>query len=109
MQKLLLSLGVAALLQQGKPAEVLLDPSTKMTVTNGRTLWVDYRGRRAMKLAPREGHERDTDQEITALLTDTDFKDGTIEVDVAGARRSGYSKAIDTTGFKGFIGISFRV
>ena len=25
-------------------------------------LWVDYRGRRALKLAPREGHERDTDQ-----------------------------------------------
>jgi hypothetical protein len=88
---------------------VSLDSTTKLAVTNGRVLWVDYRGRRALKLAPLAGHERDVDQEMVALLTESDFKDGVIEVDVAGARRSGYSTTEDSTGYKGFIGVSFRV
>ena len=86
-----------------------LDATTKIELTNARVLWVDYRGRRALKLAPREGHEHDTDQEMAALLTTSDFKDGVIEVDVAGARRSGYSTTEDSTGYKGIIGVSFRV
>ena len=86
-----------------------LDATTKLELTNARVLWVDYRGRRALKLAPREGHEHDTDQEMAALLTSSDFKDGVIEVDVAGARRSGYSTTEDSTGYKGIIGVSFRV
>ena len=68
-------------------ARLRLDPSTKLTVKNGRVLWLDYRGRRALKLAPSQGHERDTDQEMVAVLAESDFKDGVIEVDVAGARR----------------------
>ncbi len=32
-------------------------------------------------------HERDIDQEMIPLLTDTDFGDGTVDVDVVGARR----------------------
>ena len=46
---------------------------------------------------------------MVALLSESDFKDGVIEVDVAGARRSGYSTTEDSTGYKGFIGVSFRV
>jgi hypothetical protein len=88
---------------------IALDASTPIALTNARILWVEYRGRTALKLAPREGHERDEDQEMIALLTGSDFRDGVIEVDVAGARRSGYSTTGDSTGFKGFIGISFRV
>lgn len=71
--------------------------------------WVDYRGRRALHLAPLSGHEHDTDQEMSALLAGSDFSDGVIEIDVSGARRDGYSKAEDVSGFKGFIGLSFRV
>lgn len=95
--------------QQAAARSIRLDSTTKFELVNGRILSVDYRGRRALKLAPLEGHEHDTDQEMAAVLTNTDFKDGVIEVDVAGARRAGYSKTVDSTGFKGIIGISFRV
>jgi hypothetical protein len=116
--KILKSLGVLALLVPGSgPARRLttaqpripLDSTTKFALTNARILWVDYRGRHALKLAPLAGHERDVDQALVAVLTETDFKDGVIEVDVSGARREGYSKAEDVSGFKGIVGVSFRV
>ncbi len=91
------------------PSAVTLDSATRLEMTNARVIWVDYRGRRALKLAPLAGHERDTDQEIFAVLTETDFADGIIEVDVAGARRQGYSTAEDVSGFKGIIGVTFRI
>ena len=97
----------AQVTQASRP--IPLDASTKFDVTNARIVPMEYRGRRALMLAPREGHEHDTDQEMVAVLTESDFKDGVIDVDVAGARRAGYSKAGDSTGFKGIIGISFRV
>src|SRR4051812_45777487 len=84
-----------------------LDSTTKLALTNARALWVDYRGRHALKLAPLVGHERDVDQALVATLTETDFTNGTIEIDVSGARREGYSKAEDVSGFKGIVGISF--
>jgi hypothetical protein len=34
-----------------------LDSTTKLEPINARVLWVDYRGRRALKIAPLEGHE----------------------------------------------------
>ena len=95
--------------QRSAVRPIRLDSTTKFQLVNGRILSVEYRGRHALKLAPREGHEHDTDQEMAAVLTETDFKDGVIEVDVAGARRAGYSTTVDSTGFKGIIGISFRV
>ena len=88
---------------------VRLDSNTRLELTNARALWVDYRGRRALRLAPREGHEHDTDQEIAAAIIGSDFADGTIEVDVSGARRQGYSTAEDVSGFKGIIGVTFRI
>lgn len=119
MRKTITSLAIVVLLSTTQTAQsrqgtvplrpVTLDSTTKLAVTNGRALWVDYRGRRALKLAPLVGHERDTDQEMVALLTESDFRNGVIEVDVAGARRSGYSTTEDSTGYKGFIGVSFRV
>jgi hypothetical protein len=85
-----------------------LDPPTRFDVTNAQIQWVDHRGRRALRLAPRAGHEHDTDQAMYATLVGSDFHDGVIEVDVAGARRAGYSTTQDSTGFKGIIGIDFR-
>src|SRR5690348_17083630 len=105
----LLLFASSSVAQRGGPRPIRLDSTTKFQLVNGRILPVDYRGRHALKLAPLEGHEHDTDQEMAAVLTNTDFKDGVIEVDVAGARRAGYSKTVDSTGFKGIIGISFRV
>jgi hypothetical protein len=90
-------------------SSITLNSTTKLEPLNARVLWVDYRGRRALKLAPLEGHEHDTDQEIMAVLTGSDFKDGVIEVDVSGARRQGYSTAEDVSGYKGIVGITFRI
>ena len=119
MPNILASVGFAALLVAARstvPAQtsararpIRLDSTTKFEVTNARVLSVDYRGRHAIKLAPLEGHEHDKDQEMVAVITTSDFKDGVIEVDVAGARRAGYSTTQDSTGFKGIIGLSFRV
>jgi hypothetical protein len=92
-----------------RPSPIRLDSTTKFELTNSRVLWVDYRGRRALKLAPPAGHERDTDQELVATIVGSEFKDGVIDVDVSGARRQGYSTAEDVSGFKGIVGISFRI
>lgn len=89
-------------------SSVTLDSTTQLELTNARALWVEYRGRHALKLAPLEGHENDTDQEMLAVLSGSDFKDGVIEVDVAGARREGYATD-DVSAYKGFVGLSFRV
>jgi hypothetical protein len=85
------------------------DSTTKLEAINARVLWVDYRGRRALKLAPLEGHERDTDQEMMAIVSGSEFKNGVIELDVSGARRLGYSTAEDVSGYKGIVGLTFRL
>jgi len=112
MRSLLSSLGLALFSQAASPTGALrpvpLDSTTPIEVVNGRALPLEYRGRPALWLAPLEGHEHDTDQEIVALLTETDFQDGVIELDVAGARRAGYATD-DASAFKGFVGVSFRV
>jgi hypothetical protein len=95
--------------QAASGRSIRLDSTVKLSLTNARVLWVDYRGRPALKLAPLEGHEHDVDQEMAAVLTESDFKDGVIEVDISGARREGYSKAVDVSGFKGIVGLSFRI
>ncbi len=83
--------------------------AAKFEAVNGRLRSVVYRGRPALQLAPLEGHEHDVDQEMFAVLTGSDFHDGVIEFDVSGARREGYSKAEDVSGFKGIVGITFRL
>jgi len=86
-----------------------LDDSTKFELVNAGTKWVEYRGHHALKLAPLPGHEHAQNEELMAILADSDFKNGTIELDVSGARRAGYSTAEDERGFKGMIGVSFRI
>jgi len=114
-KRTLASLALALLVQDPRFAQtaaavrtIPLDASTAMEVRNGRVLSLEYRGRKALKLAPLEGHEHDVDQELVAVLTDSDFQDGVIELDVAGARREGYASD-NASAFKGFIGVSFRV
>ena len=99
----------SAQMAEARGPSIQLDSTTQFELINSRVLWVDYRGRRALKLAPLAGHERDTDQEIAAVLTGSDFKDGVIEVDVSGARREGYSTAEDVSGYKGIVGLTFRI
>lgn len=90
-------------------AAVRLDSRTKLDLINADMKWVEYRGRHALKLVPLPGHEHAQNEELMAVLADSDFKDGIIELDVAGARRQGYSTAEDVSGFKGMIGVSFRI
>jgi hypothetical protein len=90
-------------------SRLTLDAKTKLTLINTDARWTDYRGRRALHLTPPAGHENGHNEEMVAVLDESDFQDGTIDVDVAGARRPGYSTVIDTSGFKGFVGISFRI
>jgi hypothetical protein len=94
-------------LQPAKPP-ISLDASTKLDLVNARAEWVDYRGRRALKIAPLAGKEQATDQEMIAVLANSDFRNGVIEIDVAGSRRKGYATD-DVSAFKGFIGVSFRI
>jgi hypothetical protein len=72
------------------------------TVLNGHTEVVNYRGRRAIKLAPAP-ETAGKDEDMLAVLAGDRFTDGTIEVAVAGAPRPGMPP--DS---RGFIGIAFR-
>jgi len=98
----------ASAVAQNSAARSALTRTTAMTLRNARPVWMTYRGREALRLAPLAGHENDTDIEMVAVLTDTDFENGSIEVDVAGARRAGYATD-NASAFKGFIGLSFRI
>ena len=67
---------------------------------------VTYRGKKSVHLL--EGENRSPDYRggghAVAIVTDTDFHDGTIEVDLAGAPKPGAGE-----GARGFVGIAFRI
>jgi hypothetical protein len=71
-------------------------------VVNGRTEMVTYRGVRAVKLVPAP-ELAGKDGDMLALLDGPDFRNGTIELDVAGAPRAG-----GPADSRGFIGVSVR-
>ena len=87
---------------QVKTASFPLDSVTGLQMTNGRVEVVSYRGRRAVHFLPpsRPGEEADP----MAIVNGTQFREGTIEVDVAGFP----GKSADS-GNRGFVGIAFRV
>lgn len=91
--------------QAGKSAArtFRLDSADGLEFVNAKAEVVSYRGRQAVHLVPLPGSEGG-DGSLIALLTGTDFADGTIEADVAGAPRVG---APDDA--RGFVGILFRV
>ncbi|MCC7171115.1 MAG: hypothetical protein IT459_11740 [Planctomycetes bacterium] len=72
------------------------------TLVRSTTEVREYRGRPAIHLVPTPEAEG-TDESMLALLADEPFRDGTIEVDVAGAPRPGAPP--DS---RGFIGVAFR-
>jgi hypothetical protein len=80
-----------------------LDSTAGLAADGGVVAAVTYRGRRAVQLKPLSGHEND-DGSLLAVVSQSDFKDGTIEVDVAGAPRPG-----SAPNMKGFIGVAFRI
>jgi hypothetical protein len=70
---------------------------------NAKANLVTYQGRPALHLAPQPQLEN-SDEDVLALLPGSDFKDGTIEAEVAGSPRVGAPEDA-----RGFIGIAFRV
>jgi Domain of Unknown Function (DUF1080) len=80
-----------------------LDSTDGLELVNAKAEPITYRGERAVRLVPLPGHET-ADDAMVAILTGSEFKDGTIEVEVAGAPRPGA-----TPDMRGFIGILFRV
>jgi hypothetical protein len=79
-----------------------LDRTSNLTLVGARAEVVVYKGQRAVHLQSRIGHEADDDS-MLAIVPDSDFKDGTIELDVAGAPIPQVQNA------RGFIGVAFRV
>jgi hypothetical protein len=63
----------------------------------------EHRGRRAIHLTDLQASQR-TDVDSMAVLNDSDFQDGTIELQIAGSPRPG-----EFPGARGFVGIAFRV
>jgi len=90
-------------------AKLTLDATTKFDLINADTTWVEYRGRHALHVVPLPGHEHAMNEVMVAVLPESEFQNGTIELDVAGARRQGYATFEDERGFKGVIGVSFHV
>jgi hypothetical protein len=86
-----------------RPVTLPLNSLQGLEVVNGTAEVATYRGRRAVHFEPLPDHRGPGDA-VLAILTGPDFKDGTIEVDVAGSRRA--DSGLDE---RGFIGLAFRV
>jgi hypothetical protein len=98
-------LAVAAWILLAAPVDartLKLDRADDLTLVGARAEVVTYRGQRAIHLQSRVGHEADDDS-MLAIVPGSDFKDGAIELDVAGAPIPQVPNA------RGFIGVAFRV
>jgi hypothetical protein len=87
---------------KGRTNVLRLDSMEGLETVNTKAEIVMYRGRRALHLAAAQNHETDRDS-MVALVGGTDFKDGTIEAEVAGVPIA----AMDPTA-RGFVGVEFR-
>ena len=91
--------------QQGQRGDTLLGDPSRLTLHNVAATRVQYRGRDAIRLVPRvEGATPGTAVHTIAVVGDTEFRDGTIEADIAGTPAAGAD-----SGARGFVGIAFRV
>jgi len=95
---------LSALPRTDAQARVVIQPDAVRfsEVLNGCAEIVDHRGRRAVKLVP-SAETEGKDEDMLALLADAPFRDGVIEIGVAGAPRPGMPP--DS---RGFIGLAFR-
>ena len=103
---LLLISAVCLLGQQAKQpalASFPLDSVKGLEVLNGKAEVVTYQGRQAVRLVATHT-DPEADDSALAILPGTDFRDGTIEAEVAGSPRPGAPK-----GDRGFLGVAFRV
>ena len=112
MRKIVGALGLASLAVmaaglggqavKGQTEFFRLDSMQGLEVVNSKAEIVTYRGRKALHLTPAQNRQTDQDSMI-ALVGGTDFKQGTIEAEVAGLP----IYAIDPEA-RGFVGVVFR-
>jgi hypothetical protein len=99
----LLLAGLAPAVPSSAHAQEVAAPIPSVSeVVNGRHEVVVYRGRRAVRLVPAPELEG-RDANVLAILEGAEFRNGTIEIDVAGKPRPG--APADS---RGFVGVSFR-
>jgi hypothetical protein len=94
---LLSSLSIA----QPQPATFRLDSLSGLEALNVKAEATTYRGRRCVRLLDQPGTGQNP---AVAILTGSDFGDGTIEAEIAGLPRAGAVEAA-----RGFIGLAFHV
>jgi hypothetical protein len=85
---------------QGQTGDLLPSDPSRLTLKNVAATRVQYRGRDAIRLVPKDEGPGDA----IAIVGDVEFRDGTIEADVAGVPGAGADSAA-----RGFVGIAFRV
>jgi glyoxylase-like metal-dependent hydrolase (beta-lactamase superfamily II) len=86
--------------------DLRLDSLLALQLENVKADLVDYRGRRALHLLPRPGTFSAGWQgrtEAMAIVAGSDFKNGVIDVELAGAPMAGARE-----GSRGFVGLAFR-
>jgi hypothetical protein len=83
-------------------ADFRLDSVNGLELVNAKAEVVNYRGRAALRLLPAPNPA--ADESMLAILAGSDFKNGTIQVNLAGAPRAG-----TPPDSRGFIGIAFHV
>lgn len=98
----LLAAAVTPVAAAGNGRSPKFDRISDLTLVGARAETVIYRGQRAIHLQSLVGHEADDDS-MLAIVRGIDFKDGTIELDVAG------SPIPQVPNARGFIGVAFRV
>jgi hypothetical protein len=96
----LVSLPFGTSAQSQQPGGSLISDPSRLTLQNVTATRVQYRGRDAIRLVPKQDRPGDA----IAIVGDLDFRDGTIEADVAGVPGTGADSAA-----RGFVGIAFRV
>ena len=87
---------------RAESGRIALDRVAGLELVRCRAEVADYRGKRALRLLYPAGQET-ADTSMIAVIPGTEFKDGTISLDVAGAPRP------DVPGSRGFIGLAFHV
>ena len=100
---LVLAITPLTLLRAGNQITLSLNSASGLEVINGKAEAVTYRGRQAVHVVAAPDHVGAEDATV-ALVANSDFQDGTIELDVAGSPRAGAPEDA-----RGFIGIAFRV
>ena len=87
-----------------KTTAIPLDRLDEQQPRNVKTEWVTYKGRKALRVIDTAPPDV-ADGIQLVILNETDFRDGTIEIELTGEP----SPTAKSTAPRGFVGVSFRV